>query len=107
MVLMHNVVIVGGGPAGLSAALAAAAAGAPVLLIDSNSRLGGQYWRNSASDSEGQNEQHFGLATGLILINAVKARKEIEVWSEARYGVRQTMKEKTLFELSIRAKRRS
>jgi len=42
---MHNVVVVGGGPAGLSAALAAAAAGAPVLLIDSNARLGGQYWR--------------------------------------------------------------
>lgn len=42
---MHNVVIVGAGPAGLSAALAAAAAGAPVLLIDSNPRLGGQYWR--------------------------------------------------------------
>lgn len=84
MVLMHNVVIVGGGPAGLSAALAAAAAGAPVLLIDSNSRLGGQYWRNSSTDSENQNEQHFDLATGLLLINAVKARKEIEVWSEAQ-----------------------
>ena len=35
---MHNVVIVGAGPAGLSAALAAAAAGAPVLLLDSNQR---------------------------------------------------------------------
>ena len=41
---MHNVVIVGADPAGLSAAIAAAAAGAPVLLIDSNPRLGGQYW---------------------------------------------------------------
>ena len=47
---MHNVVIVGGGPAGLSAALAAAAAGAPVLLIDSNPRLGGQYWRMPSDD---------------------------------------------------------
>ena len=77
---MHNVVIIGGGPAGLSAALSAAAAGAPVLLIDSNSRLGGQYWGNSVSVSEYQNEQHGDLASGLLLIHAVKARKEIEVW---------------------------
>jgi thioredoxin reductase len=81
---MHNVVVVGGGPAGLSAALAAAAAGAPVLLIDSNSRLGGQYWRNSSDNFDDQYEQHFDLETGLLLINAVKARKEIEVWSEAQ-----------------------
>jgi thioredoxin reductase len=80
---MHNVVIVGGGPAGLSAALAAAAAGAPVLLIDSNSRLGGQYWRQPDESFGDQSTQHFDLETGLLLINAVKARKEIEVWSGA------------------------
>ena len=56
---MHNVVIVGAGPAGLSAALAAAAAGAPVLLLDSNQRLGGQYWRNSSEPIESQKDQHF------------------------------------------------
>jgi len=84
MAQMHNVVIVGSGPAGLSAALAAAAAGAPVLLIDSNSRLGGQYWRNASDNFDNQNEQHFDLETGLLLINAVKARIEIEVWSEAQ-----------------------
>ena len=78
---MHNVVIIGAGPAGLSASLAAAAAGAPVLLIDSNPRLGGQYWRMSADDFQDQHNQHFDLDTGLLLINAVKARKEIEVWS--------------------------
>jgi len=81
---MHNVVIIGAGPAGLSASLAAAAAGAPVLLIDSNPRLGGQYWRMSADDFKDQHNQHFDLDTGLLLINAVKARKEIEVWSGAQ-----------------------
>ena len=81
---MHNVVIVGAGPAGLSAALAAAAAGAPVLLLDSNQRLGGQYWRNSSEPIESQKDQHFDLDTGMLLMNAVKARKEITVWNGAQ-----------------------
>jgi len=80
---MHNVVIIGTGPAGLSAALSAAAAGAPVLLLDNNPRLGGQYWRTFTEDTDQEQIQHFDLETGLILINAVKARKEIEVWSGA------------------------
>lgn len=37
-----DVLVVGGGPAGLSAALAAADAGARVLLVDDHARLGGQ-----------------------------------------------------------------
>src|SRR5207253_10290636 len=36
-----EVVVAGGGPAGLSAALAAAARGAKVLLCDANAQLGG------------------------------------------------------------------
>ena len=76
---MHNVVIVGGGPAGLSAALTAAVAGAPVLLLDSNPRLGGQYWRTPADNFGDQNENHFDLTTGLKLINGVKAQPNIHV----------------------------
>lgn len=37
-----EIVVVGGGPAGLSAAINAAAAGAKVIVIDRNSQLGGQ-----------------------------------------------------------------
>ena len=40
-----EVVIVGGGPAGLAAALEAAAAGAEVLLIDECHTLGGQFYK--------------------------------------------------------------
>lgn len=45
-----RVVVVGAGPAGLSAARTAAEAGVRVLLIDSGARPGGQYHRQSAVD---------------------------------------------------------
>jgi NADPH-dependent 2,4-dienoyl-CoA reductase/sulfur reductase-like enzyme len=41
----REIVVVGGGPGGLSAALAAARAGAQVTLIDGYARSGGQYYR--------------------------------------------------------------
>ncbi|WP_017775437.1 FAD-dependent oxidoreductase [Paraburkholderia kururiensis] len=41
----YDVVIVGAGPAGLSAARAAAGQGARVAIIDDNPRAGGQVWR--------------------------------------------------------------
>lgn len=54
--LFADVAIIGGGPAGLSAALAAAEEGAEVLLVDDNPRLGGalNYARTEASDFAAQ-----------------------------------------------------
>lgn len=46
--LTTDIAIVGGGPAGLSAATAAATSGARVLLIDAYSQAGGQYWMQAA-----------------------------------------------------------
>ena len=43
--LQVDVAVVGGGPAGMSAALAAARAGASVVLIDEYAAPGGQIWR--------------------------------------------------------------
>ena len=40
-----DIVVVGGGPAGMAAAVRAAEAGASVLLVDDNPGLGGQIWR--------------------------------------------------------------
>ena len=40
-----HVLIIGGGPGGLSAAIAAATAGAKVLVIDENLQPGGQIYR--------------------------------------------------------------
>jgi len=47
----EQVVIVGAGPAGLSAARLLVSIGARVLLIDSGERPGGQYWRHGANSS--------------------------------------------------------
>ncbi|MEY2634587.1 MAG: hypothetical protein RIS75_527, partial [Actinomycetota bacterium] len=50
---MHaELIVVGGGPAGLAAAVTAAQAGMRVALIDSGDNLGGQYFRHSQSSSE-------------------------------------------------------
>lgn len=43
--LRTDILIVGGGPAGMAAAIAAATSGGDVTIIDDNPRLGGQIWR--------------------------------------------------------------
>ncbi len=50
--IQKDVVVVGAGPAGLSAALAAARAGAQVTLIDNYRQPGGQYYRQLAAEFE-------------------------------------------------------
>lgn len=46
-----DVLVVGGGPAGIAAANSAAKSGASVGIIDDNPSLGGQIWRGSATHS--------------------------------------------------------
>ncbi|HMD38765.1 MAG TPA: FAD/NAD(P)-binding oxidoreductase [Candidatus Acidoferrum sp.] len=52
MHLRFEIVVIGGGPAGIAAAVAASQSGNSVALIDDNPRLGGQIWRGGASPSQ-------------------------------------------------------
>ena len=46
-----DVLVVGGGPAGIAAAVSAAQAGQQVILVDDNPTPGGQIWRGGQPES--------------------------------------------------------
>jgi NADPH-dependent 2,4-dienoyl-CoA reductase/sulfur reductase-like enzyme len=81
-----DVLVVGGGPAGLSAALAAAGAGATVALVDGAPRLGGQYYRQlpDALHAERPGALHHEWADGRRLLDGVAAHARIAVHGGTR-----------------------
>jgi D-hydroxyproline dehydrogenase subunit alpha len=48
---LHDLAVIGAGPAGLAASVAAAQAGLSVVLLDAADRPGGQYYRHAASEN--------------------------------------------------------
>jgi len=46
-----EILVIGGGPAGMAAAARAAECGARVGVVDDNFRLGGQIWRGERGDA--------------------------------------------------------
>lgn len=58
MVEQVEILVIGGGPGGLSAAQAAAKAGAQVTLVDAYTQLGGQYYRQPPDRLLGQSTSH-------------------------------------------------
>jgi NADPH-dependent 2,4-dienoyl-CoA reductase/sulfur reductase-like enzyme len=79
-------VIVGGGPAGLSAAIAAARAGTRVLLIDENLQAGGQIYRQLPAAFQVKDSSMLGPdhMDGKSLIARVRELSDaVEIWSDA------------------------
>lgn len=74
--------IVGGGPAGLSAARVAAQAKAGVLLIDDGQRLGGQLVKQTHKffGSKGQYASTRGIEIARILVKGLEGFSDLEVW---------------------------
>src|SRR6267142_1789206 len=52
-----DVLVVGGGPAGLAAAVCAAECGCHVGIVDDNPNLGGQIWRRETTNSTSEAAQ--------------------------------------------------
>lgn len=81
--LAPDILVIGGGPAGLAAAEAAASAGAEVVLVDERASLGGQYFKPLASSHRftgGATDAQF--RAGLELVRRVKALP-VRILSEA------------------------
>ncbi|MEI8222725.1 MAG: FAD-dependent oxidoreductase [Actinomycetes bacterium] len=60
------IAIIGAGPAGLAAAVTVAKKGEKVILIDSSTRLGGQYWRHLPSNWNQKRLPYFAEAQELF-----------------------------------------
>jgi len=51
-----DVLVIGGGPAGMAAAARAAECGARVGIVDDNPTLGGQIWRGESGEAQEKQE---------------------------------------------------
>jgi len=83
--LDRDLVIIGGGPAGLTAAKIASESGLKILLIDRNPQLGGQLIKQTHMffGSEAQHAKTRGIDIARMLINEVLSNDAIEVWTDA------------------------
>jgi NADPH-dependent 2,4-dienoyl-CoA reductase/sulfur reductase-like enzyme len=84
--LAPDVLVIGGGPAGLAAAKAAAQSGASVILLDERSAPGGQYFKPLASSQAFVRAPDRQFAEGAALVREVRDAGaqvicEASVWS--------------------------
>lgn len=80
-----DLVVIGGGPAGVAGALTAALHGLRVALVDSGARLGGQYFRHRAAPPHSATQ---GIGRFLRQVRALEERADVltghQVWSVSR-----------------------
>ncbi|WP_174803152.1 FAD-dependent oxidoreductase [Martelella limonii] len=83
--MQPEVLVIGAGPGGLSAAIAARSAGAEVLMIDERSKPGGQYFKQPDVDGEGVMPPDAQHREGAALVErartiGVKILNDVTVW---------------------------
>lgn len=85
-VVTPDVLVIGGGAAGLSAATAAAQAGAAVTLLDERTRAGGQYFKQPAPGVSYRDDAQFAGGRALIAAAGsvgVRIINQASVWAVA------------------------
>lgn len=86
----HDLIVVGGGPAGMSAAVTAASCGLKALLIDEQARPGGQIYRNvtavppTVAALLGRDYQHGKVLADQLQASGVEVRQGTMVWDVAQ-----------------------
>jgi len=80
-----EIMVIGGGPAGLCAALAASSLGAKVLLAERDDVPGGQLVKQTHKffGSEKQYAGDRGIQIGQMLLKNAQADPNIEIWTES------------------------
>ena len=80
-----EILVVGGGPAGLCAASAAAELGADVLILERDSKPGGQLVKQTHKffGSKKQYAGDRGIQIGDFLLEQVESTPKVEVWPDA------------------------
>ncbi len=83
---MTEVVVIGAGPAGLHAAEQVCAAGQQVVLVDSATDVGGQFWRHLPQERAGRDERllHHGWSRFLGLRDALQADPRCRILTGAQ-----------------------
>jgi D-hydroxyproline dehydrogenase subunit alpha len=80
------IIVIGAGPAGLAAAEAASRNGSDVALIDSASRMGGQYWRHRTNVTGYRSHRADEIFAKVSAAQSITHISEANVWSAEREG---------------------
>ncbi|MCL2628813.1 MAG: FAD-dependent oxidoreductase [Oscillospiraceae bacterium] len=85
MIKQAEIMVIGGGPAGLCAAISASSMGAKVLLAERDEIPGGQLVKQTHKffGSEKQYAGERGIHIGQLLTDSVKADPNIEIWTDS------------------------
>ena len=80
------IIVIGAGPAGLAAAEAASRNGSEVALIDSSSRMGGQYWRHRSKVTGYRSNRADEIFAKVSAAQSITHISEANIWSAEREG---------------------
>ena len=80
------IIVIGAGPAGLAAAEAASRNGSEVALIDSSSRMGGQYWRHRSKVTGYRSNRADEIFAKVSAAQSITHIYEANIWSAEREG---------------------